>query len=98
MVYPVVFQVLSDVEEWQDACHCHALQVNGLSGSSYWEARAQQAQATAEFRFRYSRRLAELIPQRCRILFGGRVYQVEHIDDYKFQHHQLTFKAVCGYE
>lgn len=95
MYQPVTIQTLSDDEQWVDTYCCHA-QVNGLSGSAYWAARAQQAQTVVEFRTRYSKALAGLKPQTCRIVFAGKPYDVEHIDDYKFQHQNLTFKAVCN--
>lgn len=80
-------------EKWRDLATVHA-RVNSISGSEYWAAAAVQAQNTMNFDMRYSRRIADLVPQDCRIKFGGHIYDVQSIDDFEFKHKSLRMKGV----
>jgi SPP1 family predicted phage head-tail adaptor len=80
-------------EIWADLVTC-AAQVNGLSGSEYWAASAEQAQSAVDFTVRYTSLLSELAPQTTRILFRGNRYDVQNIDNYMYQNRSLKLRAV----
>jgi SPP1 family predicted phage head-tail adaptor len=50
--HTITVQVMSATELWVDLLTCQA-QVNGLSGSEYWAASAEQAQKHVDFLVRY---------------------------------------------
>lgn len=80
-------------EEWRNYFVCWAA-INGLFGSEYYAARAQQAENTVNFSVRYSKRLECLTPQDYRVIFRRRIYDIEHIDNPQFADNFLTIKAV----
>lgn len=92
-------QAMGEDESWNDLAVVPAA-VNGLGGSEYLQAVTVGAQETLTFETRYSKALGGLIPQDCRIIFpaiDGDVYDVEHIDDFKFRHVTLKFRGVCNH-
>lgn len=84
-------------DRWHTWYRCGAA-VNALYGSEYWDARAQQAQNTVNFTVRDCRILGCVTPQRYRIVFEGRVYDIEHVDHVRYEGSQLKIKAVEKYE
>ncbi len=91
--HQITIQMMDVHESWFDLVTCNA-QVNGLSGSEYWAASAEQAQNTVEFIVRYLPLLASLIPQTTRILFRGNTYDVKSIDNFMYQNRSLKLRAV----
>ena len=91
--HTITIQVMSADELWVDLLTCQA-QVNGLSGSEYWAASAEQAQNNVDFTVRYTPLLSGLLPQTTRILFRGLRYDVRSIDNFMYQDRSLKLRAV----
>ncbi|MDW7658135.1 MAG: phage head closure protein [Bacillota bacterium] len=91
--HQITIQVMNADELWFDLLTCHA-QVNGLSGSEYWAASAEQAQNSVDFVVRYAADLVNLAPQTTRILFRGNRYDVKSIDNFMYQNRSLKLRAV----
>jgi len=91
--HTITIQVMSADELWADLLTCQA-QVNGLSGSEYWAASAEQAQNNVDFTVRYTPLLSDLLPQTTRILFRGLRYDVQSIDNFMYQDRSLKLRAV----
>ena len=89
----ITIQVMNPDELWIDLLTCQA-QVNGLSGSEYWAASAEQAQNSVDFIVRYAPSLSALLPQTTRILFRENRYDVKSIDNFMFQDRSLKLRAV----
>lgn len=94
--HQITIQTMDVHESWSNLVTCQA-QVNGLSGSEYWAASAEQAQNTVEFVIRYVPLLSSLIPQTTRIIFRGNTYDVQSIDNFMYQNRSLKLKAVMKY-
>ena len=91
--HKITIQVMNEDELWVDLLTCQA-QVNGLSGSEYWAASAEQAQNSVDFIVRYTPLLSALLPQTTRILFRGHFYDVKSIDNFMYQDRSLKLRAV----
>ena len=91
--HTITIQVMSADELWADLLTCQA-QVNGLSGSEYWAASAEQAQNNVDFTVRYTPLLSGLLPQTTRILFRGLPYDVRSIDNFMYQDRSMKLRAV----
>jgi len=91
--HTITIQVMSADELWVDLLTCQA-QVNGLSGSEYWAASAEQAQNNVDFTVRFTPLLSGLLPQTTRILFRGLRYDVRSIDNFMYQDRSLKLRAV----
>jgi SPP1 family predicted phage head-tail adaptor len=94
--HQITIQVMDTNETWSDRVSCQA-QVNGLSGSEYWAASAEQAQNSVDFIVRYASVLANLVPQTTRILFRGQIYDVKSIDNFMYQNRSLKLRAVMHF-
>ena len=95
--HPIIIQYMDEAEEWQDYYTCHA-RVNGLNGSEFWAARAVQAQNTVTFTVRFCGRLQKIFPQGYRIVFQGRIYDIQAIDNFEYRNRDLKIKAVMKYD
>lgn len=91
--HKITIQVMNEEELWIDLLTCQA-QVNGLSGSEYWAASAEQAQNSVDFVVRYTSALAALVPQTTRILFRENRYDVKSIDNFMYQDRSLKLRSV----
>jgi SPP1 family predicted phage head-tail adaptor len=91
--HKITIQLMNPDELWVDLLTCQA-QVNGLSGSEYWAASAEQAQNSVDFIVRYMPLLSDLLPQTTRILFRGHSYDVKNIDNFMYQDRSLKLRAV----
>lgn len=94
--HKIIIQIMNEEELWVDLLTCQA-QVNGLSGSEYWAASAEQAQTSVDFILRYSPLLSDLLPQTTRILFRGHSYDVKSVDNFMYQNRSLKLRAVMHY-
>lgn len=83
----------NQIQEWRDFHSCHAA-VNGVSGREYWQARQQHEENVTTFKVRYCTVLRELNTVDYRIVFNGRVYNIEHIDNVFFAGSILNIKGV----
>lgn len=90
-----LFRVDGDTEKWEDdpfyQCWAYA---NGLSGSEYWAARAQQAENTVVFTARYCRALEHVAPQDFKIVFRNATYDIVSVDHVQFRGMWVKIKAV----
>ena len=99
--HPITFEKMSVVQDdigneikaWSYYYNCRA-SVNGLSGSEYWAAKAQQAEETVVFTVRYCENLKNINPQEYRISFRGEIYDIQPSDNYKHLNESLKIKAV----
>lgn len=78
---------------WQTYHTCRAY-INGLSGSEYWAAKAQQAENTVVFEVRYCAALKDIKPQEYQVLYDGHVYDIQYVDNFQFLNETLKIKAV----
>lgn len=88
---PITIQVQDpETEEWTDKLKLHAY-VNKTSGSTGFNAGADQYRASLTFRLRYVKALEDIeySPQPYRILYRGRTFKVVDYDDYMEQHREL---------
>lgn len=103
--HPIVIEKLTSgfdeignqTESWATYHPCRAA-INGVSGREYTAAKAEQAESTLTFRIRYCAALKDLTrpgsTQGYRINWGGEVFDIEHVDNYKFLNKSLNIKAV----
>lgn len=92
----ITFQQLTTVanangfgeESWADWKTVWA-KVENLSAREYWAAKAMQAENTLKFTVRY---LSGVLPS-MRIIFAGKPYNIETIDDVQLSHTYLEIKA-----
>jgi len=68
-------------------------QVNSTGGRTFYEAAKSNTQNYLTFRLRYSSKLSDIREHSTRIRYKGRLYEVQHIDDYLEQHMELVIKA-----
>lgn len=80
------------IEKWVDYCDCYAY-ANGLSGSEYWEASRANAQNTVVFTVRYSNKIAEINPVSHRIIFHGKIYNIDSVDNVQFRNDTVKIRG-----
>jgi len=88
---PITIQVQNpDTENWEDVLHLHAI-VNKSSGSTAFNAGADQYRASLTFKLRYVKALEDIeySPQPYRILYRGRAFKVVVYYDYIDHHREL---------
>lgn len=96
--YPLTIQRMdSDTEKWTDLLHLHALQVNKTGGSETFSAGAEQYHPRLTFELRWSKALEDVVykPQTHRILYHGRVYNIQDYDDFMEQHRTVRLVGVA---
>ena len=81
-------------QAWQTFYACRAY-VNGLSGSEYWVAQAQQAENTVNFEIRYCQTAKDINPKQYRILFNGDIYDIQYIDNFQSKNESLKIRATA---
>ena len=90
-------EIGNDLTAWVEYLQLSA-GANGLSGSEYWEAQAQQSENTIVFTIRWSAKTkvleAKNATQTYRILFNGVIYNIAHVDNPLFSNQTLKIKAV----
>lgn len=90
-------EIGEEIETWVDYYNSFAY-INGLSGSEYWQASAQQAENTVVFTMRYSKLLANVTPQSYRIIFDNKIFDINSIDNVQYQNRTIKIKAVAKIE
>ena len=83
----------NQIPEWTDYYTCWAA-VNGVSNREYWQARQSHEENTVNFKVRFCAALKALNTVDYRIVFGGRIYNIEHIDNVLFADSLLNIKGV----
>lgn len=91
--YPVTIQKMNeDTEEWTDHLHLHALSINqaqsfGWGDRESFEAGAERFRPRLKFEFRWCKALEDVayVPQLHRIIYKGRMYNIQGYDDYMEQ-------------
>lgn len=79
--------------EWQDYKRDYAY-VNGLSGREYWEAANVNQENTVEFVFRWKPFFDAMNTRQYRLIFKGRIYNINLIDNIQFGNKTVKIKAV----
>lgn len=87
-------EIGNQVKTWVDFYSCFAY-ANGLSGTEYFAAAATQAENTVTFEIRYNVSLKDIDTTTYRIVFDGKIYDIENIDNIQFKNETLKLKAVA---
>lgn len=77
---------------WTDYHKCWA-EIKGLYGREYWAAREQHEENTVTFKIRYCKKLKELNTFEFRILFNGKIYDIQNPNNLQFADSLLLIKA-----
>lgn len=96
--HPLTIQVIDqDTEEWTDHLHLHALQVNKTGGGETSAAGAEQYHPRLTFELRWCKQLEDVVhqPQRYRIVYRGRTYNLQDYDDFMEQHRTVRLVGVA---
>ena len=87
--HPITVQKMDEnTEEWTDHLHLHALQVNKTGGGETFGAGADQYHPRLTFELRWCQALEDVVntPQLHRIVYRGRLYNIQDYDDFMEQH------------
>lgn len=68
-------------------------EVSCLSGREYYAAAQVNSESDYKFRLRYTKAVAGKLTSKLRIVYGGAVFDVVHIEDVKEQHRELILRA-----
>ena len=77
---------------WTDYFTCWAAALS-QTGSEGEEAAYTVEEDRLDFTVRYSSETAAVTSKKYRILMGGRIYNIVHVDDMGFKHKSLKFHA-----
>lgn len=77
---------------WEDFITAWA-NVNGVGGREYCSASQVNSQNDVVFKIRYSKKIASFHTSEVRISYGGKIYDIKHIEDYQEQHRELVFRT-----
>ncbi len=86
---PFTIQVQDEnTEQWADALHLHAMEVNKTGGGQAFTAGADQYRVSLTFKVRWSERLEKLrySTQPFRIIYQGHKFKVVDYDDFMERH------------
>ena len=95
---PVTIQHLDpETEEWSDLLRLHALKVNKTGGGEIFTAGAEQYHPRLTFTFRWCKALENVAydTQMHRIVYRGRVFDIQDHDDYMEQHREIKLVGVA---
>ena len=81
------------VDEWEEYYSCRAY-ANNLFGSEYYAARQVGAEQTLKLTVRYTERLSGISTADYRLIFRGKVYDIEFIDNVRYEDNMLIIHAV----
>ena len=84
-----------DEEHWKPFKKAFA-SINNLYGKEFWNAKAVQSEKTVEFTLRYDKHLEILDSKNYRILYNKKVYDIQFIDNKKYENTWLKIKAICN--
>ena len=86
-----------DTEEWTDHLQLHALQVNKAGAGETFNAGAEQYHPRLTFRLRWCKALEDVAynTQLYRIVYRGRLYNIQDYDDYMEQHKTVNLVGVA---
>lgn len=77
---------------WTDYFSCYAT-ASGQDGDEKEEAGMTVVSERMNFTVRYCTETAAIVPDKFRILFGGRIYNILSVDDMAFKKNSLKLKA-----
>ena len=87
--HPITVQKMDEnTEAWTDHLYLHALQVNKTGGGEAFGAGADQYHPRLTFELRWCQALEDVVnePQLHRIVYRGRLYNIQDYDDFMEQH------------
>ncbi|MCM1133575.1 MAG: phage head closure protein [Ruminococcus flavefaciens] len=98
--HKIAFQILAEITdeignqipEWTTVFTAWA-NINGVGGREYYSARQTNSENDMIFRVRYSRKIADYLTSEIRIVYGNRIFDVKHVDDYMELHRELVFRT-----
>ena len=79
--------------EWENYFTCRAY-ANGLFGSEYYAARQVGLEETVKLTVRYSKKLVNISTADYRLIFRGKVYDIDYIDNVRYEDDTLIIHAV----
>jgi len=82
-------------KQWIDFFSCWAY-VNGISNNEFIVANAETAQNIVNFTVRYCKTLENVDTKGYRIVFQGKYYDIQGVDNFEFNNMSLKFRAVEG--
>lgn len=88
-------EIGNPVREWKQCRKDHAY-INGLSGREYWEAAAVQQEETVEFIFRWKPYFDQMDKRTHRLVFRGKIFDIQHIDNVRYRNQTVKIKAVTN--
>lgn len=83
----------NEITEWLDYKTVWAY-ANGLSGNEYFTAATVQAENTVVFTIRFANWVNSLSPQNNRLVFNGKIFDIKHIDNVRFENETIKIKAI----
>lgn len=81
------------VGEWEDYYTCRAY-ANSLFGSEYYAARQVGMEETIKLTVRYNAKLDGISTADYRLIFRGRIYDIDHIDNVRFENNTMIISAI----
>lgn len=96
--HPLTIQKMDPAtEEWSNLYHPHALQVNKTGGGESYAAGAEQYKPRLTFELRWFKGLEDVIynPQLHRIVYRGRMFDIQDYDDFMEQHRTVRLVGVA---
>lgn len=96
--YPLTIQRMNpDTEEWSDLLRLHAIQVNKTTGRESFSAGAEQYHPSLTFKVRWCKILEEVAynPQTHRIVYMGRIFDIQDYDDFMEQRRTVRLVGVA---
>lgn len=79
--------------KWTDYAQAYGY-ANSLSGREYWEAANVQQENTVEFVFRWKPFFDVMNTKQYRLVFRGRIYNINMIDNIQFRNKTVKIRAV----
>lgn len=68
----------------------------GFPAREYWEAAAVQQEETVEFVFRWKPYFDQMDKRTHRLVFRGKIFDIQHIDNVRYRNQTVKIKAVTN--
>ena len=81
-------------ETWEDLYNEILASANKLHGQERWAAMAVRKEQTVEFIVRYVKEIEELDTKKHRIIFNNKIFNIDDIDNIKFNNEWLKIRAI----
>ena len=85
-------EIGQQIPQWQTIFEPWA-SVNGVGGREYYAAAQVNSENDMTFRIRWSGKIAGKLTSELRIVYGGIIYNVVHIEDVNERHREFVIRA-----